>query len=109
MVGQVYGEPVEAVRDRRARRTSGLVVGAEHEVVNQELRVSSEEISEGCFSFVSVESILLGDSNPGQLLPPPRQIIARSRQFLLGLEQLESCCEPFFTGSSFMLGHSFSP
>src|SRR5205085_1552739 len=43
MVGQMNCNPVEAVRDRRAGRTSRRVVGAEHEVIDEELRTSSEE------------------------------------------------------------------
>src|SRR5262249_13739825 len=37
VVGQMLGEPVEAVRDRRAGRAAGGVVGPEHEVVAEEL------------------------------------------------------------------------
>ena len=57
-------------------------------MIDEELRAASEEISEGRFSFVGLEAVLLVDPNPRQLLPPPRQLIATPRQFLLGLEQL---------------------
>jgi hypothetical protein len=49
VVGQVNREPVEAVRNRRARRTPRFVVGPEHEMTDEELRASSEEISKGRF------------------------------------------------------------
>ena len=42
MVGQVHGDPVEPVRDRRAGRTPGGVVGPEHEMIDEELRAPSE-------------------------------------------------------------------
>ena len=46
MVGQVYGEAVEAVGDRGAGRAPGRVVGAEHEVVHENLRAAAEEIGQ---------------------------------------------------------------
>src|SRR6266480_7842558 len=100
-------DAVEAVRDRRAGRTPSFVVGPEHEVVDEELRASPEEISEGRFSFVGLEAVLLVDSHPGQLLPPLRQLIAPPRQFLLGLEQLQPGRKPLFTCSSLMVSHRF--
>src|SRR5207302_3257863 len=98
---------VEPVRDRRARRTPRRVVGAEHEVVNEELRASSEEISEGRFSFVGLEAVLLVDPNPRQLLPSPGQLVAAPGQFLLGLEQLQPCRKPLFACPGLMISHRF--
>jgi hypothetical protein len=46
-------------------------------------------------------------SNPRQFLPPPRQLIAASRQSLLGLEQLQPGGKPLFTSSS--SSHDFFP
>src|SRR5262245_28579099 len=90
-------EPVEAVSDRRAGRAARLVVGSEHEVVDEELRAPSEEIRQRSATLVCLESIRLVDPNPRQLLPSPRELVAVSRQLLLRLEQLEPCCEPLFT------------
>src|SRR6266702_56003 len=54
MVGQMHDDPVEAVRDRRAGRAAGGVVGPEHEVVDEELRAPSEEVRQrGAPSSVS--------------------------------------------------------
>src|SRR5438093_12744899 len=100
MVGQVNYYPVEAVCDRRAGRTPCGVIGPEHEMVNEELRASSEEISEGRFSFVGLESIFLVDPHPRQFLPPPRQLIAPPRQFFLNLEQLQPGRKPLLMCSS---------
>ena len=84
MVGQVHGDPVEAVRDRRAGRAAGGVVGPEHEVVDEELRAPSEEVRQRGAPLVGLESILLVDPHPRQLLPPPRQVVAAPRELLLG-------------------------
>ena len=51
---QVDDDAVEPVRDRRAGRTPGRVVGPEHEVVDEELRAPSEEVRQrGAPSSVS--------------------------------------------------------
>jgi hypothetical protein len=45
VVLEMHGEAVEAVGDGRACRATARILGAEHEVINEELRASSEEIS----------------------------------------------------------------
>src|SRR5438094_4393702 len=107
VVGQVDGDAVEPVRDRGAGRTPRRVVGPEHEMVDEELRTSSEEVSERRFSVVGLEAVILVDSNPRQLLPFSRQLIASPRQFLLGIEHLQPGRKPLFTCSSLMVSHRF--
>jgi len=72
MVGQMHGDPVEAVRDCRAGRAPCRPVRSEHEVVNEKLRAPSEEVCLRGAALVGVEAILLVDPNPRQFLPPPR-------------------------------------
>src|SRR6058998_2519110 len=79
VVGQVDDEAVEPVRDGRAVRTPRRVVGPEHEVVDEELRAPSEEVCQRGAPLVGLESILLVDPHPRQLLPPPRQLVAAPR------------------------------
>src|SRR5260370_34347614 len=68
VVGQVDDEALEPVRNRRAGRTPRRVVGPEHEMVDEELRASSEEVCEGGAPFIGLESVLLVDPDPLQLL-----------------------------------------
>src|SRR5207245_11516288 len=82
VIREVDDGAVEAVCDRRAGRAPGRVLGPEHEVIDEELRASSEKVSEGRLTLVGFEAILLFDSNPGQLLPHPRQLVATPRQRL---------------------------
>src|SRR6266436_8182074 len=89
VIRKVDDGAVEAVRDRRAGPAPCRVIGPEHEVIDEELRASSKEIGEGACAVVGLEAVVLFDSNPGQLLPPLRQLIATPRQRLLGLEQLQ--------------------
>jgi hypothetical protein len=72
-------EAVEPVRDRRAGRTPRRVVGPEHEVVDEELRAPSEEICQRGAPFIGLESVLLVDPDPRQLLTSPRQLVAVPR------------------------------
>src|SRR5262245_30858352 len=107
MVGQVHGEPVKAVRDRRAGGTAGGVVGPEYEVVDEELRTPSEELSQRGTPLVGLESVLLVDPHPRQGLPPPRELVAAPRVLFLRLEQLEALCEPLLTRPDLVLRRSY--
>src|ERR1700736_4658647 len=89
VVRQVDDEAVEPVRDRRAGHTPRRVVGPEHEVVDEELRAPSGEVCQRSAPLFGLESILLADPDPRQLLPAPRQIVAAPRELLFRLEQLE--------------------
>jgi hypothetical protein len=50
----------------------------------------------GACTLVGLEAVLLVDSNPGQLLPLPRQFVASPRQRVLGLKQLQPGRKPLF-------------
>src|SRR5262245_49731491 len=109
MVGQMDREAVEAVRDTRAARAPRREVGSKHEVIDEELRASPEEIGEGRFALVGLEAIVLVDSNPGQLLPPSSELVATLGQGFLGLQQLEPRRKPLLTCASLVFRHYFSP
>ena len=105
MVGQVHGDSVEAVRDRRAGRAAGGVVGSEHEVVDEELRAPTEEVCQRGAPLVGLEAISLIDRHPRQVLPLARQLVAAAREFLFGLEQFQSCLQPFFVCAGLVCRH----
>jgi hypothetical protein len=58
-------------------------------VVDEQLRTPSEEVCQRDAPLVGLESILLVDPDPRQLLPLPRQLVAAPRELLLRVEQLE--------------------
>ena len=66
-------------------------------MIDEQLRASSKEISKRRFTFVGLEAVLLVDSNPGQLLPFSRQLIAPPSKILLGLEQFFPDRNPFLS------------
>ena len=72
MVRQVDEDAVVPVRDCRAGRATRLVVGAEHEMVDEELRAPLEEFCQRGAPLVGLESVFLVDPDPRQLLAPPR-------------------------------------
>jgi hypothetical protein len=97
MVGQVNRKAVKAVGDHRARGAAPRPVRPKHEVIDEELRVPSEEVCQRGAAIIGLEPVLLADSDPRQRLPPPRQLVAAPRQLLLRLKQLEPRCQPLFT------------
>src|SRR6266851_485104 len=108
-MGEVNDGAVEAVGDRRAGRAACGVVGPEHEVIDDQLRASLEQVGQGCGAFVDVEPVLLVDPDPGQLLAPPRELVAAPGQLLLGVQQLQPGGKPLVTSPGLVSGHCFSP
>src|SRR5262249_38173014 len=98
-------DPVEAVGDRRARRAPAGKIRSEHEMIDEELGASTEEVRERSAPVIGLESIRLADAHPRQLLPAPRQLVALARERLLGLEQLEARREPLFPCPGLVLRH----
>jgi len=77
-------------------------------VVDEELRAPAEEVWQRGAPRVGLEAVLLVDANPWQLLPPPRQLVAATREFLLRLEQLQPRREPLLACPGHVLGHRSS-
>src|SRR5262249_14740290 len=71
----------------------------------QELGAPAEEVRQRAAPLVGLESIRLVDADPGQLLPPSRQLVAAPRELLLRLEQLEPRRQPLFTGPGRVCRH----
>ena len=101
-------DAVEAVGDRRAARAAGLVLGAEHEVVDEQLRAPVEQVRQRLAPVVGVEAVLLVDADPRQLPPPARELVAAARVLLLGGEQLAARGQPLLSGPDRVLGHRVS-
>src|ERR1051325_2122432 len=108
MIGQMHGDPVEAVRNRRTARTPGFVVRSEHEMINEKLRATLKEVCQRSAPFVGFEPILLPNGNPRQFLSLSCDLVAAPRQFLFGLEQLQARGEPLIACSGFVFWHSWT-
>jgi hypothetical protein len=62
-------------------------------VVDEKLRSAAEKVRERGAPFIGIETVLLVDANPRQLLASPRQFVAAPRQFLFLLEQLRAASQ----------------
>jgi hypothetical protein len=107
-------DTIEVIGDQGASGASPALVGepgsvAEHEVIDEELRAPSEEVRQRGATFIGLESILLVDPNPRQLLPSSRQLVAAPRELFLRLEQLEPRCQPLFARPGHVCRHRSSP
>src|SRR2546421_745030 len=84
----MWRQAVEAVRDRRAGRAARLVVRAEHEVVDEQLRAPVEQLAEAVAPRVGAGLILVVTAPPcvGRGL---RVALRRVLPLLLGTERRE--------------------
>src|SRR4030095_9571950 len=96
---------VDGVRDRRIHRVTRLVAGAEHEVVDEQLGSSVEQLTECLLTVVRVEAVLLLHPHPRQLASLPRELVAEPSVLLFAGKELLTCCEPFLAGSNLVIIH----
>src|ERR1700759_5526863 len=104
------GETVEAIGDRRARRTAARVLGSEHEVIDEELRAAAEQVGQRRGAGFGRKSVVLLDGDPWQPLALTGKGVAVAGQLLLGLKQIETGGEPLrATAGGVGGGHRVSP
>src|SRR5437016_3772045 len=96
---------IDGVDDRRAHGAARLVRRAEHEVVDEQLRATVEELGERLRPRRGLEAVVLLDRHPGELPPLPRQLVAATGELLLLREQLLARCLPLLTGSDLVVRH----
>src|SRR5829696_4967319 len=92
---QVDHRAGQAIRGERAPRAGRLVVRPEHQVVDEQLRASGEELAEAAGALGPLEDVLLLDRHPRQLLALARELVAAPSQLLLLIQQLPPGREPF--------------
>src|SRR4029453_3496071 len=100
---------VDGVRDRRIHRVTRLVAGAEHEVVDEQLGSSVEQLTECLLSVVPFEGVLPPPPHPRQLGSLPRELVAEPGVLLFAGKEFLTCCEPFLAGSNLVISHLRSP
>src|SRR3984893_673869 len=93
----------------RAAGAGRLVVGTEHEVVDQQLRAPAQELLQRPRPLGGLEEILLVDPYPRQLAPLACELIAHAGQLLLALEQLHASSEPLRAGVRPVCRHRVAP
>src|ERR1700694_2241251 len=105
-VAQVDERAVEPVGQAGAAGArADRVVGAEHDVVGEQLRAAVEKLGECLLAVLGVELVLLLDPDPGQIAPRSRDLLVPLRLLGLELGEVVSGCLPFLAGSDLVLGH----
>jgi hypothetical protein len=74
-------------------------------VVDDQLVAAVEELRQRARAVVGVEPVLLLESDPGQLAPQTRQLVAQSGLLLLAGEQFLAGGKPLLTCSDPVVGH----
>src|SRR5262245_65005103 len=96
---------VDVVGRPGATRAALLPSRTEHEVVDDELAASLEEVAEGFLAVRSLEQVGLVDPDPGQLAPLGAQAIAQMGQFLLLAQELLAGRKPLVARHDSRLAH----
>src|SRR6267143_5514780 len=104
---QVQVGAVEVIGQVRATLATFLPPRPEHEMVDDQLAASVEEISQCLFAVRSIECILLVYLGPRQLPAMPTQFITQTGQFLLAREQILSRHKPLRFGYDSRMIHLF--
>src|SRR5258706_11270515 len=105
---EVHDDVVEVVRPERAGRAALLPVGAEHEVIDDELALTREEIGERLLSLGAVEDILLLDFFPRECAAFAAQHVALAREGLLQREEFPARFHPLVVRNDAVRAHSFA-
>src|SRR5262249_14883529 len=98
-------DAVEIVGPERARLASLFPIGAEHEVIDDQLGAPVEEIGERKGAIRPLELVGLFHPLPGHRHSAARQRIPLAREFLLGSEQFKASLQPFLVRDHFVVEH----
>ena len=94
---------VEMIGKIGAARAAFAPIGAEHEVIDDQLATAGEEIAERLLSRRRVEHVILLDLDPGQGTPLGAELVAGLGQRLLFDEMRLPRREPLVPGYDFVL------
>src|SRR5437764_85144 len=104
----MHGLWSECVCDRGADRATCRPGRPEHEVIDKQLGAAVEEIGERLRAALGLESVFLPHRDPGQLAPPPGQLVAATGELLLLLQQVVALRLPLLLRADPMLRHPAS-
>src|SRR3954452_14970171 len=106
---QVDERAVEAVGQAGAAGTGAeRVVGAEHDVVGEQLRASVEELRERLLAVLGVEHVLLLDRHPRELATLALDLLVPLSLLGLELRELIPGCLPLLARSDLVFRHLIS-
>src|SRR2546426_6668407 len=91
---EVHEGAVDMIGQERAAPAALLPPRTEHEMIDDQLAASLEEVSERLLALRPVEHIRFFDLDPGQVAPLGTQLIAQPGEFLLLDQELLARGEP---------------
>src|SRR5580692_7965892 len=103
MMLKVLTGPIDVIAQKRATATTLLPPRSEHEVIDDELAASLEQIRERHLPVRPFEEIGLVDLHPGQLTSLPAHFIVFSRGFLLFDQEPPAGSDPFLLRYNFWM------
>src|ERR1700728_896715 len=100
---------IDMVREEGATGAARLPAGSQHEMIDDQLMTSVEQVGEGLAAFRRVENIVLVQLDPWESLPRGAYLVAQPSFFFFLLHQRLAGGQPFFAGNDGMLhGTSWS-
>ena len=96
MVFEVGQRAVEMIGKEGAARATRIPARPEHEMIDDELTASVEEVGQRLATARRFECVRLFDLNPGQRQPSGIDAVAQASGFLLPREKHFSRPQPFF-------------
>src|SRR6476620_5571296 len=99
---------VEMIGEKGAARAAFAPIRTEHEVIDDQLAASVEEIAENLLPRRRVEDIVLFEFDPGQCAPLSAELIAGLGERLLVCEMRLPRRDPFVAGYDLVL-HDQTP
>jgi hypothetical protein len=100
---------VDVIGLERAADAAFLPSRAEHEMIDDQLAASIEEVGERLLAVRPIEQIGLFDPDPGQLAALPCHLVADLGQRLLMRQMRLARDQPFFPRDDFLRVHEISP
>lgn len=104
---EMLSRTVDLIREQGAAGTALLPVGAKHEVVDNELAASVEQVRERYRAVGGFKDIVFPDLDPRERPALLRQPVAFAGPRLLLGEQGSACLYPLGFRDDFMLGHGY--
>src|ERR1700730_9035036 len=94
MMFEMRERAVDMIGQERATRTTLLPFRTEHEVIDNQLAASVEEIRKTLFSFGAIEDVLLRDFDPWELSALCTERVSPTCKFFFLLKQLFPSSKP---------------
>jgi hypothetical protein len=107
VVFKVRQDSIDVIDFERAADALRLLPRRQHEVFDEKLAASVEQLGQRHFAIRPIENIFLVDLHPRQRPAFRGQLIAQPSQFLLPLEQISSRHQPYRRQNNLMLLNPF--